>query len=105
MTSEISPPTNPHPNPQGTTDECSASMEVDESTSIKVDPSRKNGSNPNLTTSTSNISHGKPMLDSEMTDAALKVTKENKQDSITLGGTIDKQAFALLTGLYEVRSI
>eukprot|EP00557_Chaetoceros_sp_GSL56_P004472 CAMPEP_0176500280 /NCGR_PEP_ID=MMETSP0200_2-20121128/13436_1 /TAXON_ID=947934 /ORGANISM="Chaetoceros sp., Strain GSL56" /LENGTH=535 /DNA_ID=CAMNT_0017898875 /DNA_START=38 /DNA_END=1645 /DNA_ORIENTATION=+ len=112
MTSEIIPPTNQPPTSQnlnvqkGITNECS--MDVEESPSTKVD-SLKNGSSsssnpPNKSeqvTSTSTASHEKPMLDSEMTDATPKVTKEKVQDSVTLGGRIDKQAFALLTGLYE----
>jgi len=112
MTSVISPPTNQPTTSQnvevvqqGTTDECS--MDVDESPSMKADLS-KNGNNPNqieFPTSTSTTSNGKPMLDSKMTDAESKITKENKKDSFILGGTIEKQAFALLTGLYEVRSI
>jgi hypothetical protein len=121
MTSEIPlipPPTNQPTTShsldshQATADGCS--MDVDESPSLTmmVEPSKNDNDDPNVknhptaSSSSSSNSHGheKPMLNTEMTDGRPKVTTKSKKDGYTVGGKIEKPAYALLTGLYEVRS-
>lgn len=113
MTSETISPTNqPTTTPnlavrQETTDGSSMDVDDESPSSMRIGPA-PNDDNPNKTNmnevTSSNTGHEKPMLHTEVTDTGSKVTTEKKKDGVTLGGKIENKAFALLTGLYEVRS-
>jgi hypothetical protein len=121
MTSEIPlnpPPTNPPTTSQSLDSHQSTadgySMDVDESPSstMMVDPSKNDNDDPNVnhpaaassSSSSNSHSHEKAILNTEMADGRSKVITKSKKDGYTLGGKIEKPAYALLTGLYEVRS-
>jgi len=57
-----------------------------------------------MASETESSNQEKHIMDQQMIDGELNVPSENKTGNFVLGGAIDKPAFALLTGIYEVRT-